>query len=328
MALWLDNQYIRSLPLYYRKWAPPFFHYHIKREVIARFPQSSQLSISTMEGKHLRFRKSSAAKVEVPHGDSTIFDYLSSASGIDKKGFLSLAPDTIEARQQRYLKIYARAQKYFSQSFGSPLFLMYGTLLGHIREGDFIQSDDDFDAGYLSHKRTAADVKRETMHLVVDLVLAGFTCSFNRNGRLFRLRLKDDKPDVHLDVRPVWYENGYIWAHKQACLPLEISDFEPVRTEILRGVEVDVPKNAERVLAAYYGEGWKVPDPSYSNASQKVPRFVTRKLKSVCITPADYQEMQAQIDARRPDYPEAGKLIATGLYPLYPLEDYEANCEW
>lgn len=328
LELWLDDRCIRTLPLHRKSFIPPYFHFQIKREVLARFPKKCRLSVRTVEGDYLGFGRAAEVEVTLPHGDGSIFDYLAAGGRIDKKGFLALTPDTIHARQQRYLTIYSQAREYFTHTFGSSLFLMYGTLLGHVREGDFIQGDDDFDAGYLSHKTTAAEVKQETMQLVVDLVLAGFTCSFNRNGRLFRLRLKDDKPDVHLDVRPVWYEDGHIWAHKQARLTLQLSDFEPVRTETLRGVAVDIPKHPERFLAAYYGEGWKVPDPAFSNASQKVPRFVKRKLNSVCITPADYQQMQAQIESRRGEYPEAGKLIATGLHPLYPLEEYEANCEW
>lgn len=328
LELRLDGRLIRTLPLHRKLVIPPYFHYQMKREVLARLPIKSELKLSTVEGQPLENRNSSSIQVDIPHGDGSIFEYLKAGGRIDKKGFLALTPDTIHARQQRYLTIYSQAREYFTHTFGSPLFLMYGTLLGHVREGDFIPGDDDFDAGYLSHKTTAAEVKQETMQLVVDLVLAGFTCSFNRNGRLFRLRLKDDKPDVHLDVRPVWYEDGHIWAHKQARLPLQLTDFEPVRTEKLRGVDVDIPQHPERFLAAYYGEGWKVPDPAYSNASQKVPRFVKRKLNSVCITPADYQQMQEQIERRQAEYPDAGKLIATGLYPLYPLEEYEANCEW
>ncbi len=328
LKLFLDDQLIRTIPLSRKRFIPPYFHYHLKREVLARFPVSGTLSLYTEEGQPLDNRGGSALHITIPHGDGTLAGYLEAGGAIDKKGFLALTPDTIRARQARYLAIYSEARQYFREQFQSPLFLMYGTLLGFVREGDFIPGDDDFDAGYISHKNSAAEVKVETMQLVVDLVLAGFTCSFNRNGRLFRLRLKDDVPDVHLDIRPVWYEDGHIWAHKQARLPLGVEDFLPVESGELRGVPVDIPHHSENFLEAYYGKGWKVPDPGYSNASQRVPALVKRKLDSVCITPADYQAMQQQIEQRRAEHPQAGKLIATGLHPLYPLSDYEANCEW
>ena len=328
VELWLNDQCVRTLPLHRKRFTPPFFHFQIKREVLSRFPNTSSLCIKTVEGHNLSVNGFESLELTLPHADGTIINFLKAGGRIDKKGFLALTPDVIHQRQMRYLMIYTEARQYFNHTFGSPLFLMYGTLLGLVREGDFIQGDDDFDCGYISHKQSANEVKQETMQLVVDLVLAGFTCSFNRNGRLFRLRLKDDKPDVHLDVRPVWYEDEHFWAHKQARLPLNLSDFNPVRTEKIRGVDVDIPHHSESFLAAYYGEGWKVPDPTYSNASQKTPRFVKRKLNSVCITPVDYHAMQAQIERKRADHPGAGQLIATGLYPLYPLEEYEANCEW
>lgn len=328
LELMLDDRLLRAIPLSSKKLLPPFFHFHVKREVLARFPKESTLVLRTVEGEGLVNRRCTKVEIRIPHGDGTIFSHLDAGGRIDKKGFLALTPDTIMERQARYLSIYAEARKFFKECSNSPLFIMYGTLLGLVREGDFIKGDDDFDAGYISLKTDSASVKAETMDLVVSLVLAGFNCSFNRNGRLFRLRLIDDKPDVHLDVRPVWYEEGHVWAHKQARLPLSIDDFLPVETRELRGVAVDIPRHAEAFLESYYGPGWKQPDPGYSNASQTVPRRVKRNLDSVCISPADYQVMQERIEARRGGHPRAGKLIATGLHSLYPLEEYEANCEW
>lgn len=328
LEILINGIVVRKIPLHSKMFFFKVCHFHIKREVLNKLPKIFTMELRTIDGGLFNVNGSRSVELKIPHGDGSIFDYLEAGGRIDKKGFLALTPDTIHARQARYLDIYSEARKYFTEQFGSPLFVMYGTLLGLIREGDFIQGDDDFDAGYISRQTNAKAVKQETMQLVVDMVLAGFTCSFNRNGRLFRLRLKDDKPDVHLDVRPVWYEEEHIWAHKQARLPLKVEDFLPVETRELRGVPVDVPRNAEGFLRAYYGPGWKVPDPGYSNASQKVPRRVKRKLNSVCITPKDYQGMQQEIEERRAEHPNAGKLIATGLHPLYPLEEYEANCEW
>ncbi|MCG5538610.1 LicD family protein [Halorhodospira sp. 9622] len=326
LELWLNDHYIRTLPLHRTRFAPPYFHYHVKREVLARFPKSCRISIRTAEGHALDCLQGPELAITLPHADGSVFEHLAAGGHIDKKGFLSRTPEGIRARQQHYLSIYSQAREYCNCTLNTPLFLMYGTLLGHIREGDFIEGDDDFDVGYLSRQTHATAVKQEVMQLVVKLVRAGFTCSFNRNGRLFRLRRKNDPPATYLDVRPVWFEDGCIWAHKQACLPLRSEDFEPVRTETLRGVEVDVPRRAEHFLAAYYGDNWKTPDPDYSNASRHVPRFVQRKLASVCITPADYQQMRTQIEAQPTS--EAGELVPTGLYPLYPLEQYEAHCEW
>ncbi len=279
-------------------------------------------------GPVVPFRGASSAHVEIPHGNGTLFEVLDAGGSVNKKGFLAPTEQELRDRQQQYLEIYDEARKVFDEVVGTPLFLMYGTLLGCEREGDFIPGDDDFDVGYVSYRTDADAVREETQQLVVKLVLAGFTCSFNRSGRLFRLRRAGDEPGVHLDVRPVWYEGGHVWAHKHAHLPLTLEDFLPVEEGRLRGTPVYVPAQTVRFLEAYYGEGWKVPDPGYSNAGKGIPKFVNRNLNRVCIRPSEYYEMAEEIEAKRADHPNAGRLIATGLHPLYPLDEYNANCEW
>jgi len=314
---------VRKIPL-----LPGYFHFYVKREVLNTFPSSSILEVRTLEDKVLLCNNGTSVQLTIPQGTGKLIERIKSGASINKKGFYAPTKEELTNRQDRYLKIYDKARIYFDEQFGSPLFLLYGTLLGFYRQGDFIPGDDDFDAGYISTKTTAREVKQETMQLVVDLVLAGFNCSFNRKGRLFRLRLADDAPDVHLDLRPVWYEDGFIWAHKQAHLPLYITDFLPPQTNELRGIKVYHPNNTEAFLQAYYGPGWRVPDPSYSNSSQWIPRFIIKKLDSICITPADYSVMHLQIEKRRTDYPNAGKLLSPSLNKLYPLEEFEKNCEW
>ena len=205
---------------------------------------------------------------------------------------------------------------------------MYGTLLGFHRNGDFIEGDDDFDVGYFSAFNTAVEVKEETKRIVVDLVLAGYICFFNKKGRLFRLRLPGDNPSIHLDVRPLWYEDKHVWAYKHACLSLETKDFIPSKQGTLRRIPVEVPGNIESFLKEYYGPGWKVPDPGYSNSSLNISVEVTNKLKTVYITPKEYCEMVEKIESQRSKYPKAGKLISMGSYSLYPLEACEANVGW
>jgi len=327
VQIFIDGNSVRSIGLYKIPLAPNYFHYHIKREVLNTFPAESILEIKTSDGRPLVSDYGKKVKLYIPHGTGELGKRLINGASINKKGFYAPTKEDVIKKQNRYLKIYEKARDYFDNNFESPLFILYGTLLGSYRGGDFIPGDDDFDAGYISIKNSAAEVKEETINLVVDLVLNGFTCSFNRKGRLFRLRLAEDTPDVHLDLRPVWYEDGAIWAHKQARLDLTVEDFLPVKSVKLRNSTVYQPNNTEAFVRAYYGPGWKVPDPGYSN-STIIPRYVTKKLASICINPGDYEQMLKEIEKRRTNYPGAGKLISIGSYDLYPLEDFEKDCEW
>ena len=305
-----------------------YFHYHVRREVVAMMPVQSQLSIVSDRGWPVSFQGVDAARVTIPHGTGELLQSLETDRIVDKKGFLVPTQAELVEKQQRYLAIYDQARAVFEHEIGTPLFLLYGTLLGYQRENDFIEGDDDFDVGYVCYENDANSVREKTKRLVVRLVLNGFNISFNRSGRLFRLRRKEDPPGVHLDVRPVWFEGGHMWAHKHAHLPLRVEDFVPVKEGELRGMRVKVPGKAEKFLEAYYGSDWRVPDPDYVNVGKGIPKFVKRNLNMVCIRPSEYFEMVDQIEAQRSMYPNAGKLVATGLHPLYPLEEYNANCEW
>lgn len=327
VCLCIDDQPVTSLSFRKSGLRKGHFKTYLKRSVVDRLPAESCLSLRDDLGQPLACSGVTCFNLLVPHGDGSLFERLAQGSKINKKGFLTLTNEQVSLQQDRFLDLYVRVRQHFDEKLDKKLFILYGTLLGLIREGDFIKGDDDFDAGYVSFADNAESVKQETMQLVVELVLAGFTCSFNTNGRLFRIR-DQATPGLHLDVRPVWFEKGKAWLHKQACLPLDQSDFLPVTEQQLRGKLVYTPASAEKFLISYYGSGWKVPDPTYSNASQRIPKSVTRHLKKLCIGPEDYRVMVDEIERRRPDYPNAGQFISIGLHPLYPLTEYEANCEW
>ncbi|AMD00096.1 hypothetical protein LOKO_01019 [Halomonas chromatireducens] len=78
---------------------------------------------------------------------------------------------------------------------------------------------------------------------------------------------------------------------------------------------VFTPNNTEVFLASYYGKGWKVPDPSYSN--EAIPDEVKKFLNKTNISPAEYREMCEEIAQRSSDYPNPGRFIAIGLLDLY-----------
>lgn len=321
----LDSRHLLYIPVKKIRFISGFFHFHIKRDVVSLFPRDSEMQVCTLEGEPLEWQRSSAARLSVPHGSGILEQLLEQGATINKKGYLTPNPSIIRARQDRYLKVYEQARDFFDKHLRKALFLMYGTLLGYYRQGDFIEGDDDFDVGYVSFKGSVQEVREETRQMVLELIQAGFTVSFNRRGRLFRLRLKNDPPGCHLDVRPLWYEEGKVWAHMQACLPLSLDDFLPAGHGLLRRTRVYIPRNPESFLKAYYGPGWKVPDPGYSNSCRRPGRSVINKLNCLCIGPGEYLNLNRRVEALRKNNPEVGRLVSIGSQSLYPLDKYEAQ---
>jgi hypothetical protein len=321
----LDGQLLREVTVAKAPFIPPYFQLTLQRSTIADLPMDSMLRVETAEGTALLFDGASATQVHVPHGSELI---CRNRSGVDKKGFPTSIGEELESRQRALLDIYAKAREAFAREIDKPLFLIYGTLLGFHRNGDFIPGDDDFDVGYISGCASPEAVKREAMDIVVRLVLSGFMINFNRNGRLFRLRLPTSPPDTHLDVHTVWFEGRKAWVHPQARLECSAGDFLPVAHSEMRGVPVAVPRNPEAFLSAYYGAGWRTPDPAYASTSRHIPGAVLRHLARALVTPLELRRMQHDIAARAGDVLPPGRLVSIGSHSLYPLDEYERNCDW
>ena len=304
------------------------FIFTVRRSTLKLFPPESILTLEDRTGTPLVSEGGGSLILRIPHGNGELFERLNQGASIDKKGYLAFPGEDASQRQKAYLEIYEDARGVFDSVIGTPLILLYGTLLGFHRSGTFIPGDDDFDAGYVSRFNDPVSVKRETIEIVMKLIQHGFSVSFNRRGRLFRLRRINDDPDIFLDVRPVWFNGNYAWLHKQACLECGIEDFLPAVRGDFDGTDVYVPANTEKFLEQYYGPGWKVPDPGYSNASRRVPFRVIRYLDRACVTQREYIEMLSQAEKLRMENPEkeTGVIESTGSYSLYPLSDYERNC--
>lgn len=299
---------IDGIPFRKVKIAKDTFHYKftVKRPGLLHFPACGGLGVRTADGASLLSKGAPELILEIPHGRGDLRHILEGGIYLEKKGELPATFEEIAQQQDRYLELYDRARVFFREKLDLELFLMYGTLLGLYRDGDFIPGDDDFDVGYFSNEQDPLAVKEEVMALIVKLVEGGVTVGFNQVGRPFRLRGLPDAPLTHLDVRPLWFQEGAIWAHDRTCPTCTAKDFLPVKKAVFREREVFIPQNPERFLEDFYGPGWRTPDPSYTADFFVDPR-VTRNLSKLCLT--------------------IGEIIFKSAVDLYPLAEY-ARCGW
>ncbi len=320
--LCLDDKIIKKTNFINGKYYPTF-KIKIKRNVLNLFPDKSNLVLKVEDGKYLKYKNSGSVNLLIPHGNGSIIKFIGNGGKISKKGTLSATPEQTRERQNVYLNVYDKAKLFFDKEIGKTLFLMYGTLLGFYRGGDFIPGDDDFDGGYISEKTNAKDVKEEIKEIVIKLVQSGFTVTFNRSGRLFRLQLERGATDgYHLDLRPLWFEGKYMWAHKQARIICTKDDFLPAGKGLLRGVEVYVPRLPEVMLSGYYGPGWRVPDPGYVNDNSCEIKEIIKYLNKALITPREYLQMKKFFRSKEGAVPGMGRFVSTSLQDLYPLDEY------
>jgi tetratricopeptide (TPR) repeat protein len=304
----------------------PQFNILVKRTALAQFPKNATLEVRTSEGGRLLGpRGRSQIAIEVPHGNGTALEVFATGRTLNKKGEIDLTPDEVRRRQDRDLEIYARVNDFFQEQLGRPVFLLYGTLLGYYRDSDFISGDDDFDAGYVSDKSDPIAVKEEAKEFIIALIRAGFTVSFNRRGRLFRVQLERSEPDgCHVDIHSVWFQDERAWVHNVLSMPSTRDDFLPVSVGTLRGVSASIPRRPEAFLLANYGPGWRVPDPGFRYYPTAVEPAVRRNLARAMMTSAEYRTFAQRIDQEVGHSPGAGRFVSIGSQDLYPLEQFIA----
>ena len=327
VRIYLGQRVIRRINLEYQEGRAKF-SLSVKRSVLEHFPPHAELRVSTTDDQPLLFGTAKVAYLQIPHGRGDLEELMPDGSMLDKKGYLPVAEDEIKRRQDAYLDLYKLARDAFDEAVGTPLFLMYGTLLGLYRDGDFIPGDDDFDVGYVSAKTNPHAVRKEAKGIMLKLAKAGFTVTLNRRGKPFRLSHPAVPGDIHLDARPVWYQDGKVWAQRQAALELPLDGLREVEKTEFRHIEVYIPRKTKKFLKAYYGPGWKKPDPGYSNASQVVPPEVVENLNKTCLASNEILALKADLEKERARNPEAGELIAMALEDLYPLEAFQSRVGW
>lgn len=146
---------------------------------------------------------------------------------------------------------------------GVPSYVCYGTLLGAVRNGRLIGHDNDLDVAYVSEHPHPVDVVREGFRVERALRAAGWAVRRGSSVRLnVRLRMSDGSHRA-IDVFTSHWVEGRLYIPSDTGFELPRETILPLSTVTLMGRELPAPADPERLLAAQYGEGWRLPDPSF-----------------------------------------------------------------
>jgi len=137
---------------------------------------------------------------------------------------------------------------------GIPFCLAFGTLLGAVREKDFIAHDEDIDLMMLKGNRD------QLLALLWRLQEKGFEVARYEPRGLLSIIRKGEYIDFYFFEE--YPEDRSLYHCCRDLCPKEFLD----DTTLLpfQGADFQVPKDYERYLAYTYGEDWRTPIPMYN----------------------------------------------------------------
>jgi hypothetical protein len=146
---------------------------------------------------------------------------------------------------------------------GIDAFLVYGSLLGAVREQHLLGHDSDADLGYVSKYENPVDVILESFRLHRFLNDAGYRVS-RYSAAAFKVDVIESDGSVRgLDVFGGFMRDGNFHLMGEIRTPFRREWLLPISTVVLEGRQFPAPAEPERLLAATYGPSWRTPDPAF-----------------------------------------------------------------
>ena len=182
---------------------------------------------------------------------------------LDKSNRITTTFDTRDPAHTKPLLDSTEAVLSALHDAGVAAFPAYGTLLGAVREQDFIGHDSDVDLGYVSRHTHPVDVIRESFALQRELQARGFAVDRYSAGA-FKVDVVESDGRVRgLDVFGGHFLDGRLYLMGEVGTPFREEWIFPLGTCTLAGRTLPAPAVPEKLLEAMYGPGWKVPDPAF-----------------------------------------------------------------
>ena len=143
---------------------------------------------------------------------------------------------------------------------GFESFLVFGTLLGAVRDGAFIPGDFDIDLGVIGSDQLTAIHAALSGHA---LTLSPLWCA---DGQASEFKITH-RSGMHIDVKAFERESDGCTAWNAHWSNIVLRKRFPrhfgLRAVPFQGLSALVPDCAESFLEWQYGPGWRTPDPGY-----------------------------------------------------------------
>lgn len=170
-----------------------------------------------------------------------------------------LEPSQLRSRAEDFLRHMEQVCMHLSKLSRNPI-LAYGTLLGAVRDKDFIAHDDDVDLLYRLNAKSQDEADLEINTIVEYFRHHGFA-PIRFTGTL-NVQIIAPHTGIAVDIFPYWVNDDIAFLHMEKMLlrgvPLRL--LEPSSIIQFYEKEFGAPADPEGFLLARYGSGWNVSD--------------------------------------------------------------------
>ena len=255
------------------------FRFPISPELFRMLPHRGRVEVIAPSGAALPMLEGRESRIDNPYGRSIeeLAEKLRRGYIVNPKYGQLILPIKERNQDAQIFRALAESNEIFEAQFSKKLFICYGTLLGCIRNDDFIPHDDDVDVCFLADGQGLEAAVHEFRAVIRILSDMGHRVVFDSSAQFHWL-----VQDMWLDVFMAWFEGDNLYMYN-AGGAFSRSQIYPLAEHAFKGHQVLIPNDPEALLELIYGPRWRVPDPSFQ---WREPEEIRAKMHELNTFPA------------------------------------------
>ncbi|MFC7496711.1 MULTISPECIES: class I SAM-dependent methyltransferase [unclassified Nocardioides] len=193
------------------------------------------------------------------HDPDLLKERLGAGWVLARTGMVQLSKQLNTQWQEAVMGLYDDVRTILREEHGNDLFLTFGTLLGAIREGNYIGHDNDFDVAYVSRERSGPAAAAELVAIARTLIDRGYRVE--AMGSCLHV-VDEDRSKYRIDIFHTYLDADGVMRHPfgyAGTAPVTDAQWEGMREIDFPGGRPLVPVRSEELLAAIYGDDWRQP---------------------------------------------------------------------
>lgn len=193
------------------------------------------------------------------HAPALLRERLDSGWVLARTGMVQLSKQLNTEWQSAVMDLYASVRRIVAEVHGYDLFLTFGTLLGAVREGGYIGHDNDFDVAFISRESEGPAAAAELVAIARTLLDRGYRVE--AVGSCLHV-VDAAQPKYRIDVFHTYFDAAGELRHPfgyAGTTPVTREGWAGTREISFSGDRALVPRGAEELLAALYGDDWRQP---------------------------------------------------------------------